>query len=1015
MKKKKVWPRRIASLLTALVIGGGLFVGNDIAMQNQNNLDQILCPPIVNEKDLKKTQEKAQEMSKQIMEEGSVLLKNNGGVLPLNKESDQAVNVFGWASVDWAYGANSASCSGRVMSEDGKSESLIDLYDALEDYGIEYNTELKNMYSRYFTPYVYALKAPNEVTNNNVITLHEPNIEDRNYYSESLLANAANYSDTAIVVITRNAGEDIPADNIMRKGGSGAIAESNKIYLDLSIEEEGMLRYVGATYDKVVVIINSPVAMDLSFLNTIEGLDAALQVGFTGTHGAAVIPKLLYGESTPSGHLVDTVAYDRNTSFAMKSKNGAKWSSGGNGRTFFEYIENIYVGYRWYETANAQNYWQSYEKEVLDAQDKPVTVSGFDAVVQYPFGYGLSYTDFTWDVLKYEITDNGNPVDALTPTADITFKVNVTNTGNYAAKDVVQVYLTPQYYANEIEKSFVSLVGYEKTILLEPGENQIVDVKVAVSDCLSYDCYDMNDNGHTGYELDRGNYAFKLMTDSHNIKKVNFPSEGLSATDGIINFNVKTTINVDNDKYTGANVQNLFTGDDAVDGYPIDGKDGNYSPAYLTRSNFTDISSFGGIQSRAASTKLNNVFQFTQAKGEMWDNAKVDNFGNPTFQGDVVWGAKNGLKVYENEQVTELGYALGADYDAAEWEDVLAQITVSECLSVINNSYGTPAIASIGKPKCSDLDGPAQIKCYYQQAPRGTGYPSAVVIAQTWNTELAEDFGLSFAADMNSVGIAGLWGWGTNIHRTPVGGRNWEYYSEDPFISGSVLANSVKGLNKGGRYCYIKHFCLNETETGKVEGFTFTTEQALREIYLKPFQMAIEQGGALGIMTSFNRIGAVYSGGSEAAITGVVRGEWGFNGSIITDWANNNGYMSIDHQLRAGGDLGMNVQLNGAGTKFQYNENGSPRLQHQMKEAIHHVLYTWLRSQYLNKEYNENPETDVKVIQTAAIESWKWWRVALMDANIVIGGLLGLWVLTSFIPNGKKKNETPVKEENAHE
>ncbi|MBE7088562.1 MAG: hypothetical protein E7370_03465 [Clostridiales bacterium] len=1000
MKSNKTMLLRIASIATSVVVGVGLGIGNAYALKNENNLNQILCPPVVNEQELQKTQEKGHEMSKQIVSEGAVLLKNNNNVLPLDK-GNTSLNIFGWASVDWAYGANSGSCSGRVMSEDGSAASLIDLYDALETYGVEYNTELKNMYTRYFTPYVYALKDPGSINNNNVITLHEPNIEDRNYYSTELLQNAADYSDTAIVVITRNAGEDIPADRAMRKGGSGAVDESDKIYLDLSVEEEGMLTYVGANFENVVVVINCSVAMDLEFLNTIPGLDAALQVGFTGTHGAEIIPELLYGDISPSGRLVDTYAYDRNTSFAMLTKNGARWSSGGNGKQVFEYIENIYVGYRWYETADAEDYWYGYSKEILDENDNLVEKEGFDAVVQYPFGYGLSYAEFEWQLEGYEIRDNGQLVSDITPTSEITFNVNVTNVGDYAGKDVVQIYLTAPYYDGEIEKSFVSLVGYEKTITLQPGENQIVNVTVDAYDCLSYDCYDMNGNNHTGYELDRGTYQFKLMTNSHTVKKINI-ANGASNVDGIMEFDVGETVNVDTDKYTGATVQNLFTGEDAIDGYPIDGIDGDYSPDYLTRADFTSLDGFEGPKSRAASDKLNSVYRFTQEKGDEWDNAVVDAFGNDTYQGEVVWGADNGYKVYENEQVTDIGYQLGADYDDPLWTEVLDQITIQECLSVINMSYGTPEIPSIGKPVCPELDGPAQIKCYYQSAPRGTGYPSAVLLAQTWNKVLAEDFGLSYAQDMTSVGINGLWGWGVNIHRTPVGGRNWEYYSEDPFISGTILLNAVKGLNKGGRYCYIKHFALNETESNKVEGFTFTTEQALREIYFKPFQMAIEQGGALGVMTCFNRIGAVYGGGSEAAIAGVIRGEWGFRGAIITDWANNGGYMSIDDQLRAGGDLGMNTSLNGAGTNFQYNANGPARLQYQMKEAMHHVLYAWLRSQYLNKEYNENPETNTQVIQTASVQSWQWWKVLLIDADVIIGGLCLIWVVTAFMPEENK-------------
>ena len=1003
MGLSKSWLLRIISLGVTAVVGVGLGIGNSVLNQNENNINQILCPPIANYKQLDITRESGQAMSKQIVEEGAVLLKNNRNTLPLSA-GVTAVNVFGWASVDWAYGANSGSCSGRVMPEDNNASSLHDLYDALESYGIEYNKDLQSMYKRYFAPYVYAAVAPNNVNNGNVVTLHEPDINDKSYYSEDLLANALLYSDTALVVITRNAGEDIPADRAMNKGGAGAVRENDKIYLDLSIEEEKLLTYVGENYDDVVVIINCPVAMDLEFLDVIPGLDAALQVGFTGTQGADVIPELLWGDKTPSGHLVDTYAYDRNTSFAMKSKNGARFSSGGNGKQFFEYIENIYVGYKWYETADATNYWQSYTKKILDNRDREIEVQGFDAVVQYPFGYGLSYTDFEWEVLEYNLTDaRGNPTNVLDPMGDLNIKVMVRNTGIYDGKYVVEVYLTAPYHNGEIEKSHVSLVGFEKTDLIEAGDSEVIDIKVSIYDCLSYDCYDKNGNDHKGYELDRGNYQFKLMTDSHNIKTVNFAG-GRQNVDGIIEINNPSTIDVDEDKYTGNEVRNLFTGSEAVDGYPIDAVADGYAPNYLSRANFPDIKQFNGLSPRASTTSLENAYRFTQAKGDAWDNATTDNFGNPVHSEAVTWGDRtNNYRVYSTGTgVTEDGYTLGADYDDPLWDDVLNQITTSEVTGVINQSYGTAAISSVGKPTCPELDGPAQIKCYYQSAPRGTGYPSAVVIAQTWNKTLCESFGLSYAADMVAVSINGLWGWGCNIHRTPVGGRNWEYFSEDPFISGTVLANAVKGLNNGGRYCYIKHFCLNESETNKVEGFTFTTEQALRETYLKPFQMGVQQGGALGIMTSFNRIGAVYSGGSEAAITGVARNEWGFKGSIITDWANNNGYMCIDHQFRAGGDLGMNCSLNSSGPRFDYSASATPRVQYQMREVAHHVLYTFLRSQYLNKEYNENPEATTKVVQSEVIQSWKWWKTAVVDLNVVlIGGAL-LFVALTFLPDKKK-------------
>ena len=1002
LKIGKEWILRGASILTAGVVVAGLIIGDTIVKKNENNLNSILCPPIVHEDSLVVSRETGQKMAEQIIEEGAVLLKNNG-TLPL-KGSNDKVNVFGWASVDWAYGANSGSCSGRVMAEDSKRESLVDIYDALSAYQINYNNELKDMYLRYASPYVYALKDPGSVSNDNVITLHEPEISDSSYYSEALLENALAYSNTALVVITRNAGEDIPADRAMRKAGKNYTPESNKIYLDLSIEEEHLLTYVGENYKNVVVLINSPAAMDLSFLNTIPGLDAALQVGFTGTHGASAIPSLLYGEKTPSGHLVDTYTYDRSLSFAFRAKNAASFSGSVlNGKKFFEYIENIYVGYRWYETADATHYWADYDRIILDSNDKETLVKGYDSVVQYPFGYGLSYTDFEYKLEDHYFTKNGEKIDDVDVEGEYHIKLKVTNVGERKGKDVAQVYLEAPYHRGQIEKSAKALVAYEKTIELEPGKSEILDIEIQISDCLSYDCYDLNNNSHTGYELDKGEYKFHLGKNSHvDIEMTNLENEKVP---GVLSFNVPATINVLRDKYTHAVVDNLFTGDEAVDGYPIDAVERDYEPDYLTRADFADIQEFHGIESRQASNKLNNVYFFDQAKGDAWDNATVDKFGEPVFNGQVVWGKDNGMRIAENGQVTALGYELGENYDNPKWEQLLEQVTVDEVTNTINKSYGTPAVNSVGKPALNEVDGPAQIKCYYQQPPRGTGYPSAVTIAQTWNKELAEDFGLSFAMDMNSVSINGLWGWGCNLHRTPVGGRNWEYFSEDPYMSGKVLAGAVKGLLKGGRYSYIKHFCMNESETNKKEGFTFTTEQAYRECYLKPFQMGIQEGGAVGIMTSFNRIGAVYSGGSEASITGVARKEWGFKGAIITDWADQGGsYMSIDQQFRSGGDLGMNTSLNGySGARFTYNASATPRVQHQMKEVMHHVLYSWLRCQYLNKQYNENPDSKVKVIQTASIESYKWYKTLLVDVNILLGGGALIFLLFAFIPVKKKE------------
>ena len=973
MKTKTKTIKRIISLSFIVIILVAVVIGNVIANRYQAEINSLLTPPVVNEQMLEQTRESGQALSKEIMQEGAVLVKNEDDTLPLSREADKQVNIFGHSTVDWGFGG---SGSGRVRAENDDFSTTIDLLKAFTRYGISYNDDLIDMYKRF-----RSISRVEEGQDKNFYALYEPSIEDRSYYSDALLTACEEYSDTAIVTITRFGSEGV--DHTMPGGNirSG---------LEISEEEEGLLRYVGSHYEKVIVIINSANTMELGFLDTIPGLDACLIVGLTGTQAASAIPSILYGEVSPSGKLADTYAYAFENSISFRHYGQAGWYEP-NG--FYDYIEGIYVGYKWYETADAEEYWKDVSNEYGE---------GYEGVVQYPFGYGLSYTEFEWTLSDCVVREGDDVVTdgTITEKSEISLTVNVKNIGETAGKDVVEIYLTAPYYDGGIEKASVSLVGFEKTVLLAPQESQDIEIVLSANDFASYDCYGKNSGEHKGYELEAGTYTLRLMTDAHTSK---------NCTPNIVEFNVAQTIDIMTDQYSGAEVYNKFTGEDAWDGASIDGNDdGNVTVNYISRNDFPALSSLASPANRSLTDKQQKTSVYTAEEAQAWDNAKTDEEGNPTYSGQVVWGQDNGLSITENGQVSELGYELGQDYDNEKWDDLLNQLNMEEALAMINTGYASNiAIDSIGKPKLSDYDGPMQVKGF-SGAPRSTGFPSEPVVAQTWNKELAKSLGMSFGKEMNALGVSGLYGFGVNIHRNPFCGRNFEYYSEDAYLSGAILSYAIMGLQNTGRMAYIKHLVLNDGEAGRTGAFTWCTEQALREIYLKPFQMAIQEGGCVALMTAYNRVGANYSGGSQALINGIVRTEWGFKGSVITDCAGPEtaAYMNMDEALRAGGDLGMSTTLNAAksGYTLDYSLNSSARLQYQIREAVHHVTYAYLRVQYLNKVYNETGGENEAIVSTFSIESWQWWRVLLIELDIFI--VFGCVLWTYFLFRSKEYFDT---------
>jgi len=998
----------IAGLTAALIIG------NKYAFRFSDAITSELSPAIVDKEEVASSNAKGKKMSEEIMRQGTVLLKNDGNTLPLDLSTSPKVNVFGWHSVEWIYGSIGGTASGIVQPEDGVWDNMVDLYDALDEHGVLYNEKLRNMYLDYATPINSKPATMAEMT-----ILKEPDIEDRNYYSAELMDYTRNFSDTAIVVLSRMAGEGMECSKSLQRkqDAKGVVTEdTTRHYLEISTEEEALLKYVAgkdengkARFEKVIVLLNMCNAFECGFLDTIEGIDACLYVGYTGTKGATAIPELLYGDTSPSGRTVDTFAYDLFTNPANYAGFGAKTFSNKNW-SYVDYLEGIYVGYKWYETADAMKVWSA-------ENGYP---NGYDSVVQFPFGYGLSYTTFDWKVDDIKILDGTgeeavatsvNPVKDKVSLSDkdkVEFTVSVTNTGNVAGREVIELYVTPPYTAGGVEKSYVSLVGYAKTDVIPAGESQTVTVTADLYDVASYDCYNLSGavGSDGGYVLEDGEYFFKLMTDSHHVKNVTYKDESASASFG---FRVDQDIPIQNDPVTGEAVSNKFTGKDSLDRLPLDGRsntDSSYDPdiPWFKRSEFVKPADFSTLAKPAREIAPEGVSHTWDSpeRWTEWENATADFFGAPVDTSPVKWGEKNGLKAFDGDTVTELGKRLAKEenYDSEEWTKLLSQLNLQETLDNMGMYYGSAALESVGKPKLSDLDGPAQIKSVVS-APRGTGYPAMVVIAATFNEKLHYDFGKSFGDDMTTLKIDGLWGWAVDSHRDNFFGRCYESPSEDPFLAGKTIAKAVKGLHTRGKYCFIKHFAVY---TYNSPDNTYMTEQALREVYLKAFRPAFVESKALGVMSSFQGLGGESAEVNAGMLVGVLRKEWQFKGAMTTDYISG-GEGLCDGMLRLTGSYAMGCQYGKKG--FSYSETSSPvRVQHAVQEAMKHILYARLHAYELGEQYKAKPDA-TETLMTSAINSWVWWKPLLYSVDIVFGAILLLWAAflleDTFMKDSRKK------------
>ena len=903
----------------------------------------------------------AEALALEIQQEGTVLVQNLNDTLPLSEDVTQ-VNIFGWSATQWVV---SGSGSGAITGE-GQ-----DLLTALEEYGISYNQSLIDMYTDFLAERPYYTSGTLNTYSTQFSRLYEPSISDTDYYTDELLAEALAYSDTAIVVIGRVNGEsnDAPKTQYKQTTKDGdIIIDESRTYLDLSSEEEELLAYVGANYENVIVLINSTNEMALGAIETTSGVDACLIVGTTGEVGAEAIPQILWGEINPSGRVTDTYVYDLTTSstYANSGEEGlgtytnsdGLYPSDGSttnentgdsslydGVSYIDYVEGIYVGYKWYETADAEGYWDEISNEYGD---------GYDGVVQYPFGYGLSYTSFDWEIMDYSVD--------FTADGEISVTVKVTNTGSVAGKDVVQLYSNPPYYEGEIEKSSRNLVAFAKTEELEPGESQEITLTCDVYDLASYDAYDDNGNGFVGYELDSGEYEFLVSCDAHT------QAASFTATLG-------EGLQFPEDPYSGSTVTNLFTGEDAVDGVSLDGGDSDANIVWLTRADFEGTFPSEKAPDRSMTDNIIELNLYSEEDAQEWDaqDAEV-----------ITTGAENGLSITNSDgSISALGYELGADYYDEQWEDLLDQLTISEMLNLTLHGYvHTEAMASVGKLSTRDLDGPAQIGSFNAMV-TGTGFSNPVVLAQTFNQELSYQYGLTVGAEASALGVDGWYAPGVNLHRSAFGGRNYEYYSEDSYLSGVMAAKTVEGSLDAGTYVYAKHFVVYDQDSMRDGCYIWMTEQTLREIYLKPFQIMIQEGRCTGIMSAYNRIGAVWAGGSTALLTDLLREEWGFTGVVITDYSDHHQYMNGDQAIRAGGDLWMDGWL-GSGTYLYDTDSNAFR--QALRRAAKDVIYMYLNAEYEHLQYMEEGGSELydpeRVVQNGT--NAVFIGLGMFDAAIIV-------------------------------
>ena len=833
------------------------------------------------------TNEEAAEVAEEIMEDGIVLLKNES-LLPLNET--KKLNIFGWESINPAYGG---AGSGGIND----LYDIVSLNQGLENAGFSINQELVDFYNN------YGADNPEMSIQKQSWTLPEPPVDT---YSDELIKSAKEYSDVAVVVLSRKAGEghnDIPMD--VRKAAYDNNSDEyddfpeGEHYLQLSQTERDMVDMVCSNFDNVIVVYNGANQFELGFADEYPQIKSVVWCPGTGNVGFNALGKVFSGEVNPSGKTPDTFIYDMTTAPWWNNAEKTEYTNladmaveGMNAGTaqvyapaFTNYVEGIYVGYKYYETA---------------AQEGAID---YDKTVQYPFGYGLSYTEFEQKMGELEEKDGQISVD-----------VEVTNSGDVAGKDVVEVYYKPPYTNGGIEKSSANLIEFAKTDLLQPGESQTVTVTFSIEDMASYD-----ENNAKAYVLEKGDYVISINSDSHTV----LDQKTYTADTDVVYEEENKRVSDD----TAAT--NVF-------------EDAKGDVTYLSRADH--FANYKEATAEPASAELGEPYA-----SEYHLNS---NFDKTTYLNDEdvmpTTGADNGLTLEDMRD---------ADYDDPRWEKLLDQLSVDEMANMIAMAgYQTAAMDSVGKVATLDFDGPAAINNNFTGV-GSIGFPIEVVIASTWNKELAQTWGECMSKISQEMGAEGWYAPGMNTHRTAFGARNYEYFSEDGILSGNMGAKAVEGARKYGVYSYIKHFAMYEGNAKMVS--VWSNEQAIREIYLKPFEISVKQGGANAVMVSWSFLGDKWTGECSNLMNTVLRDEWGFRGMALTDFFRNNGhgFMNADAALANGVDVMLST-FNGEENNVANPEHPTSVL--QMRNACKNVMYTVVSSWAYDGEHEET-----------GMENWK--------------------------------------------
>lgn len=880
----------------------------------------------------------AQEVNLKLAEEGFVLLKNENAALPMNKGA--RISVFSKNSVNLSYGG---SGSGGFDTSNNKN-----LYESLNDAGFVTNPTLKRFYESSQSGPVRTANSSDldNGDNQKIATAETP----QSKYTDAVKNSYADYSDAALVVITRIGGEgfDLPR----YQGDSEGAVSADSHYLELDQNEIDLLTAVtDGTFKRVVVVFNTPSSFEATFLKDsayaafADKIDAAVWIGFTGSNGITALGEILNGDVNPSGRLVDTWAADftKNPSFVNfgtgclpdttdKYDGGMYYS--------VDYEEGIYVGYRYYETRGE-----------TDGEN------WYNANVVYPFGYGLSYTAFDWTVGDASASE-------IELGTTITVPVTVKNTGSVAGKEVVQLYASAPYTLGGIEKAHKVLVGFAKTKLLQPGESETVTVSFDPYSAASYDYRDANSNGFSGYELEAGEYTLYISRNAHESEKA-------------IALNLAADVQIGTDPTTDSEVVNRYTdSENFLDSdWQLD--------TMLSRADWEGTwPTPQTAQQHAGTDRL-----YEEIRSEEHNNpTDFDSEEYPWFGEEPTLTLRDLLPSAEAE-----GYEPVVSYDDERWEELMMGCDEEEMIALINNgAYHTLAMENVGLPATIHGDGPSGFTCFMsKEQVNGTcQYVSEPVMASTWNINLMNELGEAIGEE-GTIGdkatgqpYSSIYAPGVNIHRSPFGGRCSEYFSEDPFISGMMGAAEVQGIQSRGVLPTVKHFVANEQETHRSIGgdLSWLSEQALREIYLKPFEYTVKLGETRGIMTSFNRIGTRWTGGDYRLLTEILRNEWGFNGLVICDFNTIPQYMIPRMMFYAGGSLDLATQQSAMWTDCDTSDAGDAIV---LMRAVKDVMYALVNSNAMNAEViGYNPPI---------------WQEYLHWINIGAFTLVGVWLVLAIV------------------